>query len=152
MKKVDELLADYAAYHRTRGNVACHFVGVPLIMFGLFSMLQEIRIAFLPGIPLTVAEVLILLATVYYLVLDFRFAALMMAGSVLLDGAAYFAGDYRIGLGAFIVGWIVQGIGHGVYEKRSPAFFRNLVHLLIGPIFLINEAFHFRTVISDFRI
>ena len=44
------------------------------------------------------------------------------------------------------MGWIFQGIGHAVYEKRSPAFLRNLVHLLVGPAFLVNEALHVRPV------
>ena len=34
-------------------------------------------------------------------------------------------------------GWVLQFIGHGVYEKRSPAFVRNLVHLLIGPLWIL---------------
>ncbi len=44
------------------------------------------------------------------------------------------------------MGWIFQGIGHAVYEKRSPAFLRNLVHLLVGPAFLVNEALRIRPV------
>ena len=39
----------------------------------------------------------------------------------------------------FVAGWIFQFIGHGVYEKRQPAFFRNLVHLLIGPLWILND-------------
>jgi uncharacterized membrane protein YGL010W len=38
--------------------------------------------------------------------------------------------------GIFIVGWIFQGIGHAVYEKKQPSFLSNVRHLLIGPFWL----------------
>ena len=141
MKKVDGLLADYAAYHRTRGNIICHFIGIPAIIFGSFSLLQLLHIG-----PASAAEILILAATAYYVVLDVKLALAMLLVSVALDGAAYAVANYRVGLGVFFAGWIFQGIGHAVYEKRSPAFLRNMVHLLVGPIFLINEAIHIRPI------
>ena len=49
-------------------------------------------------------------------------------------------------LAAFVAGWIFQGIGHARYEKKSPAFFKNLLHLLVGPIFLWNELLHVRNI------
>jgi uncharacterized membrane protein YGL010W len=146
MKKVDELLADYAAYHRTRGNVICHFIGIPLIMFGIFSMFQLIRFGSIADFTVTAAEVLILVVSVYYFTLDSKLAIGMLISTALIDFAAYAIGDWKIGLAAFVIGWIFQGIGHAVYEKRSPAFTKNLLHLLVGPIFLVNEAFHVRQV------
>jgi uncharacterized membrane protein YGL010W len=56
-----------------------------------------------------------------------------------IDVAARAIEGWRIGLAAFAVGWIFQGVGHAVYEKNRPAFFRNLLHLLVGPLFLMNE-------------
>jgi uncharacterized membrane protein YGL010W len=37
------------------------------------------------------------------------------------------------------IGWGFQAAGHVRFEKNSPAFFRNLVHLLVGPLFLMHE-------------
>ena len=70
----------------------------------------------------------------------------MLAVFVLLDLAARVVGDWRIGAAAFVVGWIFQAVGHAVYEKNRPAFFRNLLHLLVGPLFLINELLRLRRV------
>ena len=98
------------------------------------------------GISLTAAEVLIFFVSVYYFTLDVRLAIGMFIATVLIDFAAFAIGDWKIGLAAFVIGWIFQGVGHAVYEKRSPAFTKNLLHLLVGPIFLVNEAFHFRQV------
>lgn len=140
MRRVDALLADYGQAHRTRGNILCHTVGITLIVFGVLAMLGRIPVA--P--PWTAAEVLIALAGVYYLWLDVPLGAAVTVAAALLDLAARRSGDWRIGAAAFVVGWVFQGIGHAVYEKRSPAFLRNLVHLLIGPAFLVNEALRVR--------
>ena len=35
-------------------------------------------------------------------------------------------------LGLFIVGWIFQFVGHAI-EGNQPAFFKNPMHLLVGP-------------------
>ena len=43
-------------------------------------------------------------------------------------------------LGLFVFGWILQGVGHAVYEKNSPAFFRNFVHLAIGQLWILAKA------------
>ena len=144
MKRVDELLADYASYHRSRGNKICHFIGIPLIMFGIFSMLQLLRIGIISAFPLTAAEIFIAIVAIYYFTLDAKLAAGMLITTVIIDAAAHAIDDWRIGLAVFIIGWIFQGIGHAVYEKRSPAFLKNLLHLLVGPIFLMNEALHVR--------
>jgi uncharacterized membrane protein YGL010W len=145
MKKVDLHLSDYALYHQTRGNKICHFIGIPLIMFSLMVLLRPLTL--LPAF--TAAELLILLTFAYYVTLDLRLAVGMLFISSALDLAAWKIGDLRIGLIALIVGWIFQGIGHAVYEKRSPAFTRNLVHLLIGPLFLLNEIMRIRHVVAE---
>ena len=43
-------------------------------------------------------------------------------------------------LGLFVFGWILQGVGHWVYEKNSPAFFRNFVHLAVGQLWILAKA------------
>jgi uncharacterized membrane protein YGL010W len=141
MQKIDGLLIDYSAYHRTKGNKICHFIGVPLIIFGILSMLRAWNLSLFTG-----AEALILLSFVYYLTLDFRLALSMLLMTFLLDFVAIVTGTPLVGLGAFVIGWIFQAIGHAAFEKKSPAFLRNLVHLMVGPIFLLNEVLHARPV------
>ena len=139
MRRVDGLLADYGSYHRTRGNVICHSFGITLIVFGVLSMLRAIPID-----GFTAAELLLAAALLFYLTLDVPLALAVTGTALLLDLAARAARDWRLGAAAFVVGWIFQGIGHARYEKNSPAFFKNLVHLLVGPMFLINELLHIR--------
>ena len=139
-KRIDALLADYGANHATRGNRNSHVVGITLIVFGVLSMLHAVPVRD----SLTASELLVVAAFLFYLTLDAGLALAVTAVAAVLDLAARGIDDWRVGAAAFVVGWIFQGIGHAVYEKRSPAFFRNLVHLLIGPAFLVNEALHIR--------
>ncbi|HTY41014.1 MAG TPA: Mpo1-like protein [Thermoanaerobaculia bacterium] len=140
MKRIDALFSDYGDAHRAAGNVACHSVGISLIVFGVLSMLQGVRIA---G-PFTASEALVAAAGAWYLVLDVRLGLAMLATAGLVDAAARLVADWRVGAAAFVIGWVFQGIGHAVYERNSPAFFRNLVHLLVGPAFLVNKLVHAR--------
>jgi uncharacterized membrane protein YGL010W len=131
--------ADYAAFHQTQGNQACHYVGIPLIVLSIFALLAGVPLATVGGFEVTLAEPILLAITAYYLTLDVPLALLMLAASLALDLAGR-----RIPLlpaaGLFILGWILQFIGHYVYEGRSPAFFRNVVHLLVGPLWILAKA------------
>jgi uncharacterized membrane protein YGL010W len=147
MKRIDAFLADYGSYHRTRGNVACHAAGITLILFGAISVLGALRLVRVGSIGvLTAAEVLIAATTVFYLGLDIPLALAMLFELGTLDAIARAVADWRVGLAAFAAGWIFQGIGHAVYEKNKPAFLKNLAHLLVGPVFLVNELLHVRPV------
>ncbi len=146
MKKIDKLLLDYASSHRTKGNVVSHFIGIPLIIFGLISMLVRLPL----GSELfTVAEALIMAVIAYYFSLDVKLAVVMLIVAILLDILGRGVSSFWVGFLIFAVGWLFQIIGHAVYEKHSPAFFKNLVHLLIGPLFLLNEVLHIRPLASQ---
>jgi uncharacterized membrane protein YGL010W len=146
MERVDSLLADYGSHHRTRGNLACHVFGITLIVFGITSLLGQIRIG-----PVNAAEILMAAVVLYYATLDLRLAVGMLVAFAAVDVAARAAADWRVGLGAFVVGWIFQAVGHAVYEKNRPAFFKNLLHLLVGPLFLMNELLKVRRVAEAAR-
>ncbi len=47
--------------------------------------------------------------------------------------------NWRWALALFIVGWILQFVGHFI-EGNQPAFFRNPVYLLVGPWWLLRRA------------
>jgi|SRR5262249_46737871 len=144
MRRVDALLADYSSYHRTRGNLVCHALGITLIVFGILSMLRAARLP--GGASLTAAEAVIAAAVLFYLTLDVPLGVAIAVELALLDLLARAVGDWRIGLAAFAIGWLFQGIGHGVFEKNRPAFLKNLAHLMIGPLFLVNELLKLRPV------
>ncbi|MBC7909235.1 MAG: DUF962 domain-containing protein [Pyrinomonadaceae bacterium] len=47
--------------------------------------------------------------------------------------------NWRWALALFIVGWILQFVGHAI-EGNQPAFFRNPVYLIVGPLWLLRRA------------
>lgn len=141
MSRLDALLADYRTYHRTRGNLVCHAFGITLILYGTVALLSEVP---LPVEPWTAAEVAILALALVYLRWNAALAATMLAETVLFDLLARAVDDWRVAVGAFVAGWIFQTVGHARFEKNRPAFFQNLTHLLVGPIYLWNELLRVR--------
>src|ERR1700752_406074 len=47
--------------------------------------------------------------------------------------------NWRWALLLFTVGWILQFVGHAI-EGNQPAFFKNPVYLLVGPLWLLRRA------------
>lgn len=138
MQSIEQLFADYASYHQTRGNKFFHRLGIPLIMFTLIGMLTTVTLGDVATIRLDAAMILIAIATAYYFVLEWRLAIVMIVVSIVF----YFvsaAVPFSINVAGFILGWIFQFIGHKAYEHRNPAFFRNFVHLLVGPLWILND-------------
>lgn len=131
--------ADYAAFHTTAGNKACHSFGIPIIVLSLLALLARVPLVALGGFELTLAEVVVALFVLYYLTLDASLALAMLAAYALLDAAGRFIAPWPA-LGLFVFGWILQGVGHWVYEKNSPAFFRNFVHLAVGQLWILAKA------------
>ncbi|MBI4461738.1 MAG: DUF962 domain-containing protein [Acidobacteria bacterium] len=134
--RIERLFADYATHHTTKANQLCHTIGIPLIAFGLLGLLAT-EVFRLAGRPVEVSLLVIAGLAIPYLWLDVRLgAALTVVWVVLYLGARLLSWQWNLSL--FIIGWVFQFIGHGVYEKRSPAFFTNLVHRLVGPLWVLN--------------
>ncbi|MBU6955790.1 DUF962 domain-containing protein [Hahella sp. HN01] len=144
MKTLSEHLTQYAAYHRDRRNIATHFIGIPMIVLSIATLLSRTSFE-LFGITATPAMIVVIASLIFYLVLDFAFALLMAALYALtLWGAAALAAQSQVvwlsaGIGLFVVGWVFQFIGH-YYEGRKPAFVDDLSGLIIGPLFVAAEA------------
>jgi uncharacterized membrane protein YGL010W len=156
MKTLVDHLAQYALYHRDRRNIATHFVGIPMIVVAIAGLLSR-PILHAGGIPLSPALLAIAATLAFYLALDRRFFAVMVVllGGAGAAGAALAAQSTAIWLGAslglFVVGWIIQFVGH-FFEGKKPAFVDDLVGLLVGPLFVVAEvgfALGLRTEVKD---
>jgi uncharacterized membrane protein YGL010W len=141
MKSLTDQLAYYAAYHRDRRNIALHLVGIPLIVASVDVLLSRATFA-VGGLGITPAVLLSLIVGLYYLRLDLRLglamALLLAAGAWFGKAVATLPQPIGIGVGLFVIGWIIQLVGHA-YEGRKPAFLDDLVGLLIGPLFVVAE-------------
>jgi uncharacterized membrane protein YGL010W len=147
MRTLTQQLTQYAAYHRDRRNIATHFVGIPMIVLALAVLLS--RPSFGIGVfPVTLSPAWLLFAaaTVYYLALDVPLGVMMACVSALCTAfGAWIAAQATLvwlatGIGLFVIGWVLQFVGHVAYEHRKPAFVDDVIGLLIGPLFVLAEA------------
>jgi uncharacterized membrane protein YGL010W len=134
------LLAQYADYHRDRRNIATHFIGVPMIMFGALVLLSRPGFE-LAGLALSPAWLLLALVIAWTLSRGALALGLLTSGVWVLLSLLAHAVDgiwWAWGLGFFAVGWVIQFIGH-YYEGRKPAFVDDLVGLFVAPMFVLLE-------------
>jgi len=144
MRNLTEQLTQYAAYHRDRRNILTHFVGIPMIVLAVAVLLARPVFAQWGSVALSPATVVTALTVLYYLKLDLRLGVVMAA---LMALSLWFAQAVAaqstamwltVGIGLFLVGWVIQFVGH-YYEGRKPAFVDDLVGLIIGPLFVVAE-------------
>lgn len=143
MKTLIDHLSQYADYHRDPRNIHTHFVGVPMIMFAVVILLS--RPSMMVGeMPLSPALMGALASCVFYFRLDTRFGLAMAAIlAAMLTGGQWLAAQgtalwLGAGVGLFVVGWVIQFVGH-YYEGRKPAFVDDFVGLIVGPLFVVAE-------------
>lgn len=137
-------LSEYGNFHQNKKNVITHFIGIPLIVFALMLWTSWIIVG-VPGyftLPLSLILTLALIAL--YATDNLKNAGISAIYLLPLLAVAYlthFANVIHpnwVALGCFVVGWIIQFIGH-MFEAQKPAFMDNIVHLLVGPLFIILE-------------
>ncbi|MGE8361697.1 DUF962 domain-containing protein [Pseudomonas sp.] len=143
MKTLTDHLAQYATYHRDRRNIATHFIGIPMIFLAVAVLLSRPGFELL-GLWVSPAALVALAAAVFYFRLDLRFGLVMAVllwlsvwtgAALAVQSTAQWLG---VGLGLFVVGWIIQFVGH-YYEGRKPAFVDDLSGLIVGPLFVVAE-------------
>ncbi|MCW8156286.1 DUF962 domain-containing protein [Stutzerimonas stutzeri] len=143
MKTLTDHLAQYAAYHRDPRNLLTHFVGIPLIVLAVAVLLSRPGMD-VAGIWLSPAALVSLAAALFYLRLDLRYGLLMSVVLLLCIwlgarlASATTAVWLGVGLGLFVLGWVIQFVGH-YFEGRKPAFVDDLTGLIIGPLFVAAE-------------
>lgn len=143
MKTLEQQLTLYAAYHQDRRNILTHFIGIPMIVLAVATLLSRPGMQS-GGLWLSPALLVGVLAAVYYLLLDLRYGVVMaLKLTIFLWFAALLAqlstaGWLGWGLVLFVLGWIIQFIGHH-YEGRKPAFLDDIMVLAIGPLFVVAE-------------
>jgi uncharacterized membrane protein YGL010W len=145
MLTLKQQMQRYGAYHRDPRNKLTHFFGVPLVTFSLFLFLGWFRFVHPEVLPITAATLFYLAVTVYYLLLDWRIALAQFPFTLTLLWLADTVAKQSMGLSfslfltTFVLGWIIQLIGHAM-EGRRPALADNILQVFNAPLFLTVEA------------
>lgn len=143
MKTLTQHLSQYALYHRDERNILTHYLGIPLIVIAIFSLLS-IPLFSLGAITLTPTLLLFTATALFYFRLDLRFGLVMLlfSGSCLAMALRLAAQPLTVWLSSaislFVIGWVLQFIGH-YFEGKKPAFVDDIVGLFVGPLFIIAE-------------
>jgi uncharacterized membrane protein YGL010W len=141
MNMLSEHMISYARYHRDPRNIATHFIGIPMIVLAISTLLAR-PVWEVAGLPLSPAWLLTTLAVLlYYLRLGLGTAlGMALVLSLFNLGGQRLAAEHWLGwgIGLFVVGWIIQFVGH-FWEGRKPAFADDLRGLLQGPLFIACE-------------
>ena len=112
MKTLTDHLSQYAAYHQDSRNVATHFVGIPMIVVAVATLLSR-PLWMVGDVPLTLAAIVSLLSCLFYLRLDIRFGITMTLLMVLSVAAGYWFAAQGTAV------WLSAG---GGFEKGALAF------------------------------
>lgn len=128
---------EYADSHRNKANIAIHKICVPAIVLSLLGLLKSI-----PG-PVDFSYMLIALSLGYYAQFkDLRAfgAGLLMAAPTIIILEILKPYLFLPSLIVFILAWAGQFWGHKM-EGKKPSFFRDIVFLLIGPLWVLQSFF-----------
>ncbi len=144
--KLMDMLTGYAAAHQHPFNIAVHFVGIPVIMLGVFIPLSWVS-ANIAGMTINLAHIAVFGMFVFYFTLDriFSVVFLMYAVPVALlatrIGVEPLAMSGSVAAATFFGGYIAQFAGHAV-EKSVPVILKHPVQAnLAAPFFIVVEIF-----------
>jgi uncharacterized membrane protein YGL010W len=126
-------LDDFATWHTHPGNRACHDLGIPLVTLPVLGALSWVPVG-----PLDLALVLLAGTFVFDLLLAWQLAPGVLGVGLLLWAVGRALPGSMLGL-IFLVGWGFQLAGHRLVERNAPAFTDNLLHLVVGPRWLVNR-------------
>jgi len=149
MRTAADWLQEYGDSHRNPINKALHWICVPVILWCVVGLLwsmpfpEGIRTAYPAA---NWAGIAVFAALLYYCCLSFRLALGALPVLVIflwsidrLDGLSA-APLWSICVILFIAAWIGQFVGHAIEGKR-PSFFKDLQFLMIGPLWLLADAY-----------
>ncbi|CEA02036.1 hypothetical protein BN1049_00618 [Pseudomonas saudimassiliensis] len=133
MKTIEQWFEEYGESHQNPLNKLAHWICVPLITFSVLGILWALH-------PV-VAMVTVGLALVFYALLSWQLAAVMLVQSLLMLWILSLLPQvFWPSVIIFVLAWIGQFIGHHV-EGKKPSFFKDLQFLLIGPAWLLGFVF-----------
>lgn len=145
MRNIHDWFGSYAADHRNPTNRAIHWVCVPIITWAVIAALWTIPSVSAWTRPGMWSVIAMFAAYLFYHRLSRNLGYAMAAGFIVsgliawaLYGVLGPRGLLILAIVLSVLAWIGQFVGHAI-EGRRPAFFDNIVQLLIAPAWLMGK-------------
>ena len=130
----------YQMYHTNLINRIIHIICIPLIVWTASIMFVNVNITK----TLNLSKCLLTFYSLYYLLFSFKLGIVMTfllylvyKYSIIYKGRKV---HFMLAFLMHIFAWILQILGHSLFENNRPAFMDNLVQsFLMAPIFVLNE-------------
>jgi uncharacterized membrane protein YGL010W len=128
--RLSQFFEEYEAYHAHPTNKLCHFIGIPMIVVSSIGLLSRVHLVLAGAVALGI------------LLFDVRLSLRLTLPYAAFMGASFLVAPFLstpLLWGLFLAGWVLQFVGHFAFEKKSPAFFKNVQQLLVAPLWIIEE-------------
>lgn len=139
MHTLEHYLDEYAQSHQNPKNILIHKICVPTIMFSVLGIFKAMPVPAEWPLWLDWSWIIILGALLFYVSLKkwkiFMAMVLMILPQVLLLEWLR-PRFFLLSLLLFVLAWVGQFVGHFI-EGARPSFFKDLLFLLIGPIWVV---------------
>ncbi|KAF3909031.1 hypothetical protein ABW21_db0200676 [Orbilia brochopaga] len=141
---LEKQLTFYGAYHHNQVNKGIHMVFVPTLLMTAFLLASNSgALVDLPYLPLNLGTISCFLYVVLYILMEpvagALVAPLMFGGTAYMNHLLQTYGHDANVVAAIVhvCAWLVQFIGHGAFEHRSPALLDNIFQaFFLAPFFV----------------
>nr|ACO14818.1 endoplasmic reticulum membrane protein YGL010W [Caligus clemensi] len=155
---LEKNLVFYGSYHSNPVNIGIHLLCIWNILWSFMYLLQFTGpISNLLPTDVIVENYAFYIFSLYIVIFLITDLIAGLIGSLLIvgiyfltlssvQGGALIAGfnGWKLSLGVHLSAWILQFIGHGVFEKRAPALLDNVFQAFItAPLFVLLEVMFF---------
>jgi len=141
MRSLEAFLDEYGQNHRHPVNQVIHKVAVPLIVLSILGLLWSASPYLAIGIGLCVLAFYFYLSVAYALGMVVFFG--LVCGVIYWLSTAVSTPLWLISAVVFVAAWIIQFMGHAI-EGARPSFTKDLVFLLIGPLWVIAPIYGYK--------
>jgi uncharacterized membrane protein YGL010W len=146
MRTIEHWLHAYGASHRHPVNKTIHRIAVPIIAVNVLGFLHLLPTAAVAAWLPPASWLLVLAALAFYARLSPPLALgmllLVVPAMAALDAGLVALGAWSLPalIAVFAITWAAQFVGHAI-EGEKPSFFADLQFLLIGPLWLLDDAY-----------
>ena len=140
-------LGYYADAHRDGINSVMHMIGNPILFVAVVLPLCLLPVSVF-GVQTSAAPLLTAPALVLWTAWDIAIGLAIVVTSIpLLFAAGAIAIHvsilwvWVIAVGLFVLGWVLQIVGHQLFEGKRPTLLDNPVQMLISPMYIFAKLF-----------